>query len=146
MRISQQHADINKSAQLAFNKAQHSLFGLPFCRFCRQKMHDCNSLTKHVSMGMCLRVKSMVAEGMQEPDMLRVIADEEGRNPPILPEGAAAQVDIQAAVARALTVSPDQLGARGVELRILSKHCALCYQLVKDPSKIKKALAGVACR
>ncbi|OLP83652.1 hypothetical protein AK812_SmicGene35563 [Symbiodinium microadriaticum] len=63
----------------------------------------------------------MVAEGMQEPDMLRVIADEEGRNPPILPEGAAAQVDIQAAVARALTVSPDQLGARGVELRILSK-------------------------
>ena len=34
MHISQKHADINTSAQLASNKARRSLFGLPFGRFC----------------------------------------------------------------------------------------------------------------
>ena len=137
MHMSLKHASINKAAQLAFNKARHSLFGLPFCRFCRQRMHDWSSLSKHVSMGMCLRVKAMIAEGMQEAAMFQVLDEEERRNPPVPPSGATAQSDIQAAVKQALTISPSQLGARGAELRILSKHCALCYQLVKDSSKIK---------
>ena len=138
MHIAQKHADINQSAKLEFNKAKHSLFGLPFCRFCRQRLHDWNSLAKHVSMGMCSRVKSMIAAGLGEIDMLRVIAEEESRNPPTPPAGSSSQVDIRNAVDQALAVSPDQLGARGAELRILAKHCALCHQLVKDPSKIKK--------
>ncbi|CAE7531981.1 unnamed protein product, partial [Symbiodinium necroappetens] len=104
----------------------------------RQRLHDWNSLAKHVSTGMCLRIKSMVAEGKRESDMIRILGEEERRNPPTPPDGAVEQVAIQENVGRALTVSPDQLGSRGAELRVLSKHCALCYQLVKDPSKIKK--------
>ncbi|CAE7331161.1 unnamed protein product, partial [Symbiodinium sp. KB8] len=138
MHIAHQHAEINQSSKLDFNKALHSLFGLPFCRFCRQRLHDWNSLAKHVSMGMCLRIKSLVAEGKRESEMLQILGEEERRNPPTPPDGAVEQVAIHESVGRALTITPDQLGSRGAELRVLSRHCALCYQLVKDPSKIKK--------
>ena len=35
MHIQAKHPDLNVAARIHFNRAEHSLFGLPFCRFCR---------------------------------------------------------------------------------------------------------------
>ena len=56
-----QHAQAEQDAKLHFDRAKHSLLGLPYCRFCRCRMGTWQSLTKHVTQGMCLRIKMATA-------------------------------------------------------------------------------------
>ena len=137
MHMSIQHRDTNAMAKLSFNKAVHSLFGLPFCRFCRQRMFDWSSLAKHITTGTCSVIKSMVARGLSEEAMLAVVAESERVTPPRPPPGAVEPQEIARDISTALEVLPQQLGTRGAILRILSRHCALCHQIVKDSTKIK---------
>ncbi|CAE7466581.1 unnamed protein product [Symbiodinium sp. CCMP2592] len=137
MHIMHRHPEINTQAKLSFRKDVHSLFGLPFCRFCQGRLFDWRSLERHITTGTCFRVKSFLAEGLTEDQMLERIREEEIVSPPVPPAGAQGQETVTCQIADALRVAPAQLGAGGSRLRVLATRCALCRQWVKEAGKIK---------
>jgi len=135
--IAQRHPELNVQARLHFRKDLHSLFGLPFCRFCRKRLHDFNSLAKHVTNGTCDRIKELIAEGLSVDDMMARLNEEDRRSPPVPPQGADSQEAVKSLLDQALVVTNAQLSTQGSKLRVLSHRCALCQQLVGSAGKMK---------
>ena len=46
------HPEVAKAASIDFVREDHSLFGLPYCRFCRTRLASWQTLTKHITQGM----------------------------------------------------------------------------------------------
>ena len=137
MHISHRHPHLNQQARLPFRRDVHSLFGLPICRFCKERLYDWKSLTRHITTGTCLRIKAFLAEGLSEQLMLQRIVSEEAVTPPAPPEGASATHVVKTRVEAALVTPNSQLAHCGDRLRVLARHCALCMQIIQDAGKIK---------
>ena len=63
MHFNSRHPEIQLSKQ-KFDRARHSLFGLPVCRFCRERQFSWQVLSQHISCGMCPVVKDGVGRGL----------------------------------------------------------------------------------
>ena len=85
--LHRKHPEIEQAAKIPFSRQHHSLFGLPYCRFCRQRLGNWQALRKHVTQGMCLRLKQAFAQQQTESQLLQVIQMEEQRDPPKPPVG-----------------------------------------------------------
>ncbi|CAE6920896.1 unnamed protein product [Symbiodinium sp. CCMP2592] len=68
--LHQKHPEVAKASSIDFVREQHSLFGLPYCRFCRHRMKSWQTLTKHVTQGMCLRLKTAIGQGQTIQELL----------------------------------------------------------------------------
>ena len=137
MHIQHRHPHLNSQARLSFRRDVHSLFGLPICRFCKARLHDWKSLTRHITTGTCLRIKEFCAAGLSEGEMLQRIEEEERTSPPEPPTGASRDDDVHVQLEAALCLSNNQLVNGGAELLVLAKHCALCKQIIKEAGKIR---------
>ena len=137
MHIKHRHPHLNQQARLPFRRDEHSLFGLPICRFCKVRLFDWKSLGRHITTGTCLRIKEFLAEGLSEPLMLQRLAAEESAAPTAPPDGAQSGDAVHAQVEDALRMPNFQLATQGESLRVLARHCALCKQIIKDAGKIK---------
>ena len=137
MHIQHRHPHLNAQACFSFRRDVHSLFGLPICRFCKARLYDWKSLTRHITTGTCLRIKEFLAAGLSESAMLQRLEVEESASPPVPPAGAQGGAELRAQIEAALSLSNQQLVAGGAELLILARHCALCQQIIKEAGKVK---------
>ena len=130
------HPALANLARIPFDRAVHSLHGIPVCRFCHVRLHDWSSLSKHLSGGNCGWVKDQVARGRSPTELLAIIAEREALDPPQPPHELLEMQSIQQV--RELLHQPlDVLQHKGSMLRCLAKQCILCAQRVQHSSKIK---------
>ena len=139
--LHRQHADVEQASKIQFNRAAHSLFGLPYCRFCRKRLGTWQSLTKHITQGTCLRVKLAVGLGQSIEKLLEEIQMEEARDPPQPPAG-----DPQAGprpadapdVREIIESTPAQhLAKHSAMLISHAAQCLLCGQRLKQSHRMK---------
>ena len=94
------HPELANLARIPFDRAVHSLHGIPVCRFCHVRLHDWSSLSKHLSGGNCGWVKDQVARGRLPTELLAIIAEREALDPP-QPPHELLEMQIHTAGARA---------------------------------------------
>ena len=90
--LHRRHPEIEQASKIQFKRSEHSLFGLPFCRFCRSRQGTWSALIKHVTQGMCLRIKLAMCRSQTIDQLMQEIIDEEYMDPPQLPAGAEHQL------------------------------------------------------
>ena len=83
----QKHPELEQAACMDFQRETHSLYGLPQCRFCHQRMNSWQTLTKHITQGWCIRVKLALGSGHSLAKLLQDITGEEAQNPPVRQQG-----------------------------------------------------------
>ena len=139
--VHQRHPEIEQAASMDFRRDKHSLFGLPYCRFCHHRLGSWQMLTKHITQGMCLRIKLALGQGQSIEQLMDAITLEEQHHPPERPTEDAG--DAQSAMI------PDELQAliqhtpvRELHLhsqvwRSRSSQCWLCGQRLAQASRIK---------
>ena len=135
------HPEIEQASKIQFKRSEHSLFGLPFCRFCRSRQGTWSALIKHVTQGMCLRIKLAMCRSQTIDQLMQEIIDEEYMDPPQLPEGAEHQLDNNirksTLLSHLLNIDPKDLHQHSDALLLHSKQCYLCGQLLRQASRIK---------
>ena len=80
--IHQRHPEVEQASKIEFRRSEHSLFGLPFCRFCRCRQGTWSALIKHITQGMCLRLKIASSQQQTMEQLMQDIIDEEHLDPP----------------------------------------------------------------
>ena len=76
------HAHVHRDARTSFDRREHTLFGLPQCRLCRQTLYDWASMERHITEGRCPRLKQAAAQGRSISDVMQqVLQDEKFRHP-----------------------------------------------------------------
>ena len=138
----QRHPEVEQASKIRFQRSEHSLFGLPFCRFCRSRQGTWDALIKHVTQGMCLRIKLATSQKQQTIDQLmQEIIDEEYMDPPQLPEGENTQLtsDVRESslLADILRANIQDLHRHSDQLIQHAKQCYLCGQRLQQASRIK---------
>ena len=135
------HAHVEQAAKISFDRSKHSLFGLPFCRFCRTRKQDWQSLTKHVTQGACLRLKTAFAQNQTIDQLLDEIQAEEQRDPPQHPAGNnnSYTQNIEASPIRTMAVSTPLAELRQHSRLLVdsASQCILCGQRLLQASRIK---------
>ena len=138
MHIQAKHPDLNVAARIRFNRAEHSLFGLPFCRFCRVRCTDWHSLEKHATQGMCIRLKQGFAENKTLEIIMSEVKTEEQRNPPQPPADHISHTQAAAFLQHEMfTVPLHDVPQHTGSIRQLSETCALCGQRLQQASRVK---------
>ena len=121
------HPELADLARIPFDRAVHSLHGIPVCRFCHTRLHDWSSLSKHLGGGHCGCVKDQVARGRSPDELLTIVAEREALEPPQPPHDLLEMQSLQQAC-ELLTEPLDILQSNGAKLRCLAKQCILCAQ------------------
>ena len=139
--LHRQHAHVEQEAKIAFDRSKHSLFGLPFCRFCRTRKSSWQSLTKHITQGMCLRLKAAFAKHQTIDQLLADIQEEELRDPPQPPAGDTLPPTHSVDDMHIRTIARNRpladLHQRSSLLITHASQCLLCGQRVLQASRIK---------
>ena len=136
--IQAKHSEINRAARIHFSRADHALFGLPFCRFCRVRCGDWHALEKHATQGMCMRLKQGFAANLTLDQILAEVIEEERLNPPVPPADYIGPQRAEAFSQHAVFTAPLAEVPRHAEyIRHLATVCALCGQRLRQASKIK---------
>eukprot|EP00439_Symbiodinium_sp_Y106_P039661 s233_g4.t2 len=136
--IQAKHSEINRAARIHFSRANHALFGLPFCRFCRVRCGDWHALEKHATQGMCMRLKQGFAANLTLDQILAEVIEEEKLNPPVPPADYIGPQRAEAFTQHAFFTAPLAEVPRHAEyIRHLATVCALCGQRLRQASKIK---------
>ena len=134
--LRKKHPETADRARIDFDRAKHSLFGIPMCRFCQSRLHDWSSLSKHLQDGNCAWVKEKVATGYSPSELPSIIEDNEARNPPRVPHDLLEMQSLERA--RQMLDEPVTiLKTQGHQLMCLAKQCVLCAQRVRHATKIK---------
>ena len=138
MHIKAKHSQLNQDAKHVFVRSKHSLFGLPYCRFCRGRSWDWQALEKHVTEGACPRIKACIAQGSTVEQLYAEVLAEEQINPPEPPDQSIKHVEPFVDTKHPLL---------GAQLKDVPKHvdvmpdlcvrCVLCGQRVQEASRIK---------
>ena len=139
--LHRKHADVEQASKIKFNRATHSLFGLPYCRFCRKRLGTWQSLTKHITQGTCLRVKLAVGMGQSIDQLLEEIQAEETRDPPQPPVGDqhSTQRSFNESDLRSIIEdTPVQdMAKHSSQLILFASTCLLCGQRLKQATRMK---------
>ena len=130
LHLHRQHPEVEQASKLRFSRAKHSLFGLPYCRFCRSRLGSWPALTKHVTQGWCLRIKLAVGKGQSLESLLEEIQAEEERDPPQPPVLCTLRSFI-------LNMEIKQLSHQCSILRQCDNMCLLCGQRLQQVSRTK---------
>ena len=138
MHISSKHAELNVKSKIIFRREDHSLFGLPQCRFCRRSMYNWFSLEKHATQGACIRLKVGFAQGKTLPQILEEVKREEVQRPPVPPEDLPKQLQLSDLLEHevfysAIQDTPKHAGF----LNEVGAQCLLCGQRVLQVIRLK---------
>ena len=87
LHVKHRHPEIHLGSGIPFSRREHSLHGLPHCRFCRQQLFDFASLRKHIASGTCQVLKSAAARKVPVTVLWQEILDREQTDPPTMPTG-----------------------------------------------------------
>ena len=138
MHIKSQHAELNRISKIAFVRSKHSLFGLPYCRFCRARCYNWQSLEKHIAEGGCPRIKEAFAVNVTEEQLFQAMLDEEATNPPVPPDPQLQHslplIDSGNPV---LTCSLHEVTKYLDAFQMLRTQCGLCGQRVQSANCVK---------
>ena len=133
-----QHPEIAKQAKLAFDRAQHSLFGVPMCRYCHQRCSTWASLTKHFAQGHCITVKTALLSGITPAQLHQQTIEEELARPPIPPSDALVKQEPYYERMRLQDMAQNSyLLDSSQEIHKLAKTCAICGQTILTSIHIK---------
>ena len=137
--IHAKHPELNISSRIKFNRAEHSLFGLPFCRFCRVRCGDWHALEKHATQGMCLRLKQGFAANRALQEILAEVQAEERLDPPVPPAEHVRHDSVLAAFSdhAVFKVPLHEVPSHAEYICTLGSVCALCGQRMQQASRIK---------
>ncbi|CAE7914353.1 unnamed protein product [Symbiodinium necroappetens] len=136
--IHKKHLELEKQAQIVFDRAQHCLYGTPTCRFCRQRLTDWQSMRKHLTQGMCPALKTAFASGQTLEQILVEVIAEEAKDPPPPPAAEWKQeTPLIQSQHEVLTVPNYQLAAHAKFIKSCTGQCVLCRQRVAGPGHIK---------
>ncbi|CAE7684233.1 unnamed protein product [Symbiodinium necroappetens] len=136
--IQAKHPDLNKAARIHFNRAEHSLFGLPFCRFCRVRCGDWHALEKHTTQGMCMRLKQGFAANLSLAEILDQVRAEEKATPPTPPAEHIIQTQATELCQHVVFQTPlHEVPKHFAYIRSFADVCALCGQRLQQASRVK---------
>ena len=139
--VHQRHPEIEQAASIDFRRDKHSLFGLPHCRFCHHRLGSWQMLTKHITQGMCLRIKLALGKGQSIAKLLDEIEVEEQHYPPERPagdEGDIHSVMIPETLKQLIQATPlRELHLHSQVWRSHASQCWLCGQRLVQASRIK---------
>ena len=134
--LQRKHPDTAHRAKLDFDREQHTMFGIPMCRFCHLRLHDWSSITKHIQDGNCSWVKEKIAEGHSSSELLLLVQAREEQHPPVPPNDLLEMQSLEQ-VRQMLDSPVTTLQTQGPRLNCLAKQCILCAQRVRHAAKIK---------
>ena len=63
LHLQRRHAEVHMSSKISFDRAKHTVDGLPKCVFCLTLLGDMQAMEKHLAAGGCSVVKQAVAGG-----------------------------------------------------------------------------------
>ena len=132
------HAVVHIQARTQFDRREHSLFGLPQCRLCRQTLFDWVSLERHFTEGRCPRLKSAAAQNIPFSTMMDQVRAEETLAPPKPPVSCKSAVPTPCPIPSVLIKCHlKHLPAHAEEIFKYKTQCILCGQQVKSSAVIK---------
>ena len=135
------HPEVAKAASIDFVREDHSLFGLPYCRFCRTRLASWQTLTKHITQGMCLRIKMAVGSGQSMQELLLLVQTEEAVDPPVPPAGAhglsLSDTPVPGDMDIVLNTALKDLSQYASTLQAQAAKCMLCGQRLLQSSRVK---------
>ncbi|CAE7590378.1 Pol [Symbiodinium sp. CCMP2456] len=133
MHIQAKHPELNQRAKISFNRRDHALFGLPYCRFCRARVCDWNALAKHVTQGMCLRLKNGFAQAKTLDEIMREVIQEEQAHPPVPPADHIDSTIPVLAIEDLFRVPVHETTNLAAQYRSLMQQC---LEVIQDPLQI----------
>ena len=137
MHFNSRHPEIHQLSKQKFDRVRHSLFGLPVCRFCRERQFSWQVLSQHISYGMCPVVKDGVGRGLAFVQILERMLQRESIDPPLPPAGAS-QVFSAPPMNDAAYAGPLSIVLKNAsKVRLLLDGCALCSQRMQRPNRLK---------
>ena len=137
MHLNSKHPEIHQLAKQPFDRARHALFGLPFCRFCRERQYSWQVLEKHISCGMCPTVKHGVGRGLSFAQIFDQVLQAEEISPPSPPEGVTVIGSQSLFHDAAFAGSLPEVLRRPKSIQRLLLGCALCSQQMQQASRLK---------
>ena len=140
MHIKSKHKTTHEEAKLQYIKSQHSLFGIPMCKFCLKVHCDWQSLEKHITMGDCMEIKTAIAKGITMEQLLENTEKAQELCPPQPPEALRHRVEhkvLLAEDAAMFLAQNSELEGHTEQIRSLSTRCALCGQVVLSGTRVK---------
>ena len=139
--LHQKHPEVAAAASINFRREEHSLFGLPHCRFCRVRMGSWQMLTKHIRQGMCIRIKEAIGRGVDIESLLQVVKEEEIKDLPQRPVGdggEALQGEVTQDLMSIILDAPvTELVQHSRTICANSKQCLLCGQRLLQAGRVK---------
>ena len=136
--IHKKHPELEKQAQIVFDRSKHCLYGTPTCRFCRQRLTDWQSMRKHLTQGMCPTLKSAFAQGKTLDHVLAEVIGEEDKDPPPPPAAEWKQENpLLQSHHEVLTVPNHRLVHYAEFIKSCTGQCVLCRQRIAGPGHIK---------
>ena len=136
--FSSKHAHVHQEARHSFDRKQHTLFGLPQCRLCRQTLFDWASMERHITEGRCPRLKMAIAEGKNIEQVMQQVQQEEERAPPKPPAMAPNLEQHQRSLSSPLLECPlAAVPSHVKEIERYQQQCLLCSQLIKAKGHMK---------
>ena len=138
MHIKAKHPNLNQVSKLDFVRSKHSLFGAPFCRFCRCKCYNWQALEKHISEGGCSRIKTAFSKGVSADELLLTVEADEKLNPPTPPDAMLDNAPVMLHSGHAVLTCPlHQVHRHPDAFEQLKYQCGLCGQRMRDPITLK---------
>ena len=132
-------AEIHTKARQAFDRREHTLFGLPQCRLCRQQLYDWASMERHITEGRCARLKQAAARGHSMEQLMQQVLEDESQVPPKPPNSACGSAPTPSLIpADVMSCELRQLATHAEVVASFKNKCILCGQQVKATGHIKK--------
>ena len=133
-------AMVHEGAKVRYLKSEHSMFGIPMCKFCLQMQCDWQSLEKHITMGGCSCVKSALAQGTGIDALTEQMDKAHAANPPQPPEAIAHTLSQKVLLKDEgvmYKANNSELQQHLEAIHAVRFKCILCGQVMLQGSRIK---------
>ena len=140
MHIKSKHKETHENARVKYVKSQHSMFGIPMCKFCMKLQCDWQLLEKHITMGGCTEIKTAIAKGITMEQLLEETDQAHEANPPQPPEAIKRQLQHKVLLSEGAEMyfaQNSELERHTVSTQALSASCALCGQVLLSGARVK---------
>ena len=136
--IHRRHPELELQARVNFDRSKHCLYGVPICRFCNHRSSNWQALRKHLSQGMCLAIKTVIAEGRTITDLENEIAQARPSETTAPPQENWIQEEPLAVSDHAMLQIPThELDTQAVAIRRYTNQCMLCGQRIVNSKHMK---------
>ena len=136
--IHRRHPELELQARVNFDRSKHCLYGVPICRFCNHRSSNWQALRKHLSQGMCLAIKTAIAEGRTITDLENEIAQARPSETTAPPQENWIQEEPLAVSDHAMLQIPThELDTQAVAIRRYTNQCMLCGQRIVNSKHMK---------